>query len=109
MRIHLATTVAGLLLSAAIAGGAHAETAATGEADAGAKIAQRWCVNCHVIGPAQKTPVPQGPPTFMTIAQSGMSTDQLHAFLSHPHGAMPDLSLTRAEIDDLIAYIHSLR
>jgi cytochrome c len=33
----------------------------------------------------------------------------LRAFLSHPHGAMPDLSLTRAEIDDLVGYIETFR
>lgn len=33
----------------------------------------------------------------------------MRAFLSHPHGAMPDLALSRAEIDDLIAYIGSLK
>jgi len=38
-----------------------------------------------------------------------MTDDQLGAFLSHPHGAMPDLALTRAEIDDLIGYIKTLR
>jgi hypothetical protein len=37
------------------------------------------------------------------------TADQLRAFLSRPHGAMPDLSLTRAEIDDLIGYIETLR
>jgi len=38
-----------------------------------------------------------------------MTADQLRAFLSHPHGAMPNLALTRAEIDDLISYIATLR
>jgi hypothetical protein len=38
-----------------------------------------------------------------------MTADQLRAFLTHPHGAMPDLALTRAEIDDLIGYIETLR
>jgi hypothetical protein len=27
-------------------------------------------------------------------AHSGMTADQLRAFLSHPHGAMPNLALT---------------
>jgi cytochrome c len=94
-----------LLSAAAVAKAAPAETGAS----AGAQIAQRWCVNCHVISSAQTGAVPQGPPSFPTIAQSGMSADQLRAFLSHPHGAMPDLALTRTEIDDLIAYIQSLR
>jgi cytochrome c len=43
------------------------------------------------------------------VAHSGISAEQLRAFLSHPHGGMPDLSLTRAEIDDLIGYIDTLR
>jgi hypothetical protein len=29
---------------------------------------------------------------------------ELRAFLPHPHPPMPDLALTRAGIDDLIAY-----
>ena len=35
--------------------------------------------------------------------------EELRAFLSHPHGAMPDLGLTRAEINDLIDYIETLK
>jgi len=38
-----------------------------------------------------------------------LTADQLRTFLSHPHPPMPDLSLTRAEIDDLIEYIATLR
>ena len=53
--------------------------------------------------------IQEGPPSFKTVAHSGMTADQLRAFLSHPHGAMPDLALTRAEIDDLIGYIDTLR
>jgi len=74
----------------------------------GAQIAGQWCANCHVVGPNPTGAVPQGPPTFQAVARSGMTPDQLRAFLSHPHGAMPDLALTRAEIDDLIGYIQSL-
>src|SRR5262245_30292369 len=74
----------------------------------GAQLARQWCANCHVVGGKQAGAVPQGPPTFAVIAHS-MTADQLHAFLSHPHGAMPDLALTRAEIDELIAYIEILR
>jgi cytochrome c len=75
----------------------------------GAQIAHQWCANCHVVGANPTAAVPQGPPSFQAVARSGMSPDQLRAFLSHPHDAMPDLALTRAEIDDLIGYIESLR
>jgi cytochrome c len=98
------TTILGLLVLAVVA--AHAARA---DVSKGAQIARQWCANCHVIGDRNAGAVPQGPPSFRTIAGSGMTADQLRAFLSHPHGAMPDLSLTRAEIDDLIGYIGTLR
>ena len=79
------------------------------DATKGAQIARQWCANCHVIGENTAGPVPQGPPSFQMVAHSGMSADQLRAFLSHPHGAMPNLALTRTEIDDLIGYIETLR
>jgi mono/diheme cytochrome c family protein len=82
---------------------------AQADAAAGARLAQQWCVNCHVVNGAGPTAsVPQGPPSFHTIA-GHLNPDELRAFLTHPHGAMPDLALTRAEIEDLIAYIESLR
>jgi len=79
------------------------------DAGKGGQLARQWCASCHVIGENSSGAVPQGPPSFQMVARSGMTTDQLRAFLSHPHGAMPDLALTRSEIDDLIGYIGTLR
>ncbi|MBO0742819.1 MAG: cytochrome c [Hyphomicrobiaceae bacterium] len=85
--------------------------APTADADVakGRELARMWCASCHIIANNPTGPVPQGPPSFQAIADSGMAPDQLRAFLSHPHGAMPNLTLTRSEIDDLIGYITSLR
>jgi hypothetical protein len=52
--------------------------------------------------------VPQGPPTFAWIAQH-RSAAQLRAFLARLHPPMPDRDLSRADIDDLAAYIESQR
>ena len=52
--------------------------------------------------------LPQGPPSFR-VAAGHLSPGELRAFLTHPHGQMPDFSLTRSEIDDLIAYIEAVR
>ena len=83
--------------------------AARADAAAGERLARQWCANCHVIdGAGPGTTIPQGPPAFRVVA-GHLNPDEIHAFLTHPHGAMPDLALTRAEIDDLIAYIESLR
>src|ERR1700751_2325849 len=78
------------------------------DAAKGAQIARQCRTNCHFFGNNPAGPVPQGPPSFQMVARSGMSADQLRAFLSHQHGAMPNLALTRAEIDDLINYIETL-
>jgi len=82
---------------------------ARADAAAGAKLAQQWCANCHdVDGAAPSTILPQGPPSFRIIA-GHLNPDEMRAFLTHPHGAMPDLALTRAEIEDMIAYVQSLK
>jgi len=87
-----------------------ASTAEHSMADAakGSQLAQQWCASCHVTGGTSAGNLQQGPPSFFTIAHA-RTADQLRAFLSHPHGVMPDLSLTRAEIDDLVGYIETLR
>jgi len=82
------------------------DVAIAADAVTGAKLARQWCANCHVIDRSGGEIVQQGPPSFRSI---GLTSNQLRTFLSNPHGAMPDLALTRTEIDDVIAYIETLR
>ncbi|HEV2303226.1 MAG TPA: cytochrome c [Stellaceae bacterium] len=82
---------------------------ARADAAKGAQLAQLWCASCHVIGNSAANPVQVGPPSFPAIAKGNLSAARLRAFLTKPHGSMPDLSLTRAEISDLVAYIETLR
>ena len=82
---------------------------ARADATNGERLARQWCANCHVIdggGPAAT--LPQGPPSLRAAA-GHLGPDELRAWLTRPHGAMPDLALTRSEIDDLVAYIEGLR
>jgi cytochrome c len=88
--------------------GAAAAHPVLADAAKGSQLAQQWCASCHVTSSGRAGNVQEGPPSFPTIART-RTADQLRAFLSHPHGAMPDLSLTRAEIDDLTGYIETLR
>src|SRR5487761_1362450 len=104
MRCRIAGHLAISLLFTAISIGS-----AWADAAKGKEIARRWCSSCHEVEDRQPGSVPQGPPSFRMVAKSGMTDDALRAFLSHPHGAMPDLVLTRTEIDDLIEYIRSQR
>ena len=96
-----------MLLSLMLAAGA--EHPVQADVSKGGQLARQWCASCHVTGNNTASAVQQGPPSFRTIARSGMNAEQLRSFLTHPHGAMPDLSLTRAEIDDLVGYIETLR
>ena len=95
-----------VLVSQALAAATARPTCA--DATRGSQLAQQWCASCHVTGGSPAGSLQQGPPSFYTIA-GARTPDQLRAFLSHPHGAMPDLSLTRQEIDNLVGYIETLR
>jgi mono/diheme cytochrome c family protein len=98
-----------LKVAAAIAVGLLAPAGAYADAANGERLARQWCANCHVVnGGSPSAAIPQGPPSFR-VAAGHLDPGQLRAFLTRPHGAMPDLALTRAEIDDLSAYIGTLR
>jgi cytochrome c len=103
LRNAVVTALLGFLIAAVGAGEARAD------AQQGEQLARQWCSSCHLVAANQAGTAPQGPPSFSSVARSGMTAARLRAFLSHPHGAMPDLALTRVEIDDLIDYIGSLR
>jgi mono/diheme cytochrome c family protein len=76
---------------------------------AGRGVATTWCVNCHVVTPAQTSGSDQAP-TWSSIAnRPGMTEARLRAFLDKPHGGMPDFKLAGKDIDNVVAYILSLK
>ncbi len=77
------------------------------DAAKGEVIAKRWCAACHLVSPEQKEANPDVP-SFAAVAHKVKSPQALAAFLMDPHPKMPDMSLTREEIADLVAYIKSL-
>ncbi len=105
-RAPVGLAVAGLVLLSA--GSVMAQ--ANGDPEEGHEIATKWCSNCHVVDRETKNAASTGAPTFPAIAQMKSVTPMgLRVFLQTPHERMPDLHLSRAEMDDLIAYILSLR
>ncbi len=81
----------------------------TGDAERGGLLAERWCSTCHIVSDTQKQATTEAP-TFQSIAErTPEAIDALAAFLMDPHPPMPDLSLTREDIRDLLLYIESLR
>jgi mono/diheme cytochrome c family protein len=86
----------------------------TGEAVAadsmnGQRLAVRICTACHLVLPGQQQAL-DAAPTFAQIAASqDLDERALKTFLANPaHSRMPNLSLTRSEIADLVAYIRTL-
>ena len=69
-----------------------ASPAFSAEATEGAKMAQKWCAGWrHIANDPQRTP------------------KTLRNFLIRPHGEMPQIALTQRQIDNLLAYISTLR
>lgn len=88
-------------------GQAQPSTARKPDPGVGEIIAKRWCASCHLVAPDQ-TRANVDAPTFSAIAAKKMDDDALTAFLQTPHPRMPDMSLTRNEVSDLVAFITHL-
>jgi mono/diheme cytochrome c family protein len=81
-----------------------------GDVAAGRQLSETWCSSCHLVGPSASSGIVNGAPTFPAIARMKSTTVlSLRAFLQTPHARMPDLHLTRDEVDNIAAYILSLR
>ena len=73
-----------------------------GDPAAGERLAAANCAQCHGADPAA--------PALAAIAAMPSTTQaSLNAFLQTPHAKMPNLIFSGAELNDLIAYILSLR
>jgi mono/diheme cytochrome c family protein len=75
----------------------------------GKAIAERWCSSCHVVSDGQAEASSDAPAFAAIASRPQAEIDALRGFLADPHPPMPNLSLTREEIRDILAYISSLR
>lgn len=81
-----------------------------GDVGVGQDLAHRVCATCHRVGKGETDEKFLDIAAFQTLADSPSKTAlNLRVFLKSPHRNMPDLILTEAEIDGVIAYIHSLK
>ena len=98
-----------ILLASAACGPAMAQDP-LGSPAMGAELARMVCADCHAIGPGERGTDLTGAPAFQDVAdQSSATALSLRVFLLSPHLTMPNFALSDDQIDDLIAYIHSLR
>jgi len=85
-----------------------AAQAAAGDPDAGKRLTQQWCTGCHVVGSSGNTGTDAAPPLPVIAQQKGKDPQWIKAWLTQPHPPMPNLNLSRQEIDDITAYLTSL-
>ena len=75
----------------------------------GEVLAQQRCAECHATKAAQQSPNPKAP-AFAAIANEPSATDySLRVFLRTTHATMPNFKINPDDIDDLVAYIRSLK
>ncbi len=80
---------------------------AAGDREEGQHLARQWCSSCHSVDDTQEGS--DAAPAFSNIAISrGEDVAWVKAWLSSPHPAMPDMNLSREEVDDIISYLSSL-
>jgi mono/diheme cytochrome c family protein len=81
-------------------------TAPAQDAANGRQIAERWCAPCH----ATQTRGSDSAMSFESIAASPAGEPaRMRRFLAEPHPPMPPMQLGRGDVEDLVAYVVSLR
>jgi mono/diheme cytochrome c family protein len=95
------------MLTASAASAAEPGVPAMGE-----QLSKAWCANCHLVKEQGAASTSADAPPFTAIASrlgDEAYRETMTVWLTKPHGNMSGLSLSRAEITDILAYIESLR
>lgn len=92
---------------ALILGVASLSSAAAADVTRGKGLTEQWCNQCHVIGNGSRG-TDAAPPLPVIAQQKGKDPQWIKSWLAAPHPPMPNLNLSRQEIDDVAAYLASL-
>ncbi len=105
---HILVALAAVVMTAA---SADAQQVRTGNAVEGKRLALELCAGCHVVADGQEKPVIDVVPAFREIANERETTEfRLRVFLlDTPHPIMPNFIFADEEVENLIAYVMSLR
>ncbi|MCW5772936.1 MAG: c-type cytochrome [Rhodospirillaceae bacterium] len=94
-----------ILCATAPAGAQKPPSAAEGET-----LALRWCSSCHFVSAKQQAHASDTAPSFASIAaRPEASAGTLRAIIHMPYPRMPEITLSQPEVDDIVAYILSLK
>jgi cytochrome c len=99
-----------LLVSGTLSTSSMAEEVRRPSAEGGLELAQKFCKACHIVTAEGGETAPVGPPSFPSIANKPEQTaERIIGALVAPHPPMPDMHLTNDEMQDIIAYLDTLR
>ena len=97
-------------LSLAVLAGVTVQADELGDIDAGLQFAAQHCAGCHDVKTTYPMTTGSGVPTFATVANTaGINRTSLVVWMQTSHPGMPDLILEPQDLDNVIAYILSLR
>jgi mono/diheme cytochrome c family protein len=75
--------------------------------EAGRQLVVRSCSSCHATNAA--TTATDGAPPLSVIAKDNKERPAwIRGWLMEPHPPMPSISLSRQQIDDVIAYLRTI-
>ncbi len=96
-----------LVVAAEAAGGADA----AGSADVGRGVADKWCARCHVVGPQNPYGSIEMTPSFFIFARKPGTYPpaRIRSFSERPPHPQFEFKVSEREMDDLIAYIATLK
>jgi mono/diheme cytochrome c family protein len=81
-----------------------------GDPVAGRDFAAAMCADCHAVGPEDAGSPDKSAPSFKSVADMTSTTrTSLVVWFQSSHPTMPNIKLSDDEVDDVIAYILSLR
>lgn len=76
----------------------------------GLRLSRLLCKSCHIVEKDQQEPVKADVPSFFEIAKlPGRTEETLVNYILVPHPKMPNVSLTRDELTDIVTYILTLK
>ncbi len=100
--------VVAMLIAAVMILAARAKAEEIDDAQSGFAYAQDYCAKCHGVA-GEPSPLPQAP-RFKTVAeQPGITAMSLQVWLQTSHPTMPNIILEPKDMQNVIAYILSLK
>lgn len=102
--------ITGIALATLLALPVGAQAVELGDATKGQAYARANCVECHEVEPVESFSPNPDAPSFQEVAeQPGMNARALAVWLQSSHPTMPNLIIAPADMDNVIAYILSLK